>query len=327
MYPTTHNYVYSDVFKLVDQLSVWQWILSSNVSIGEKFVSPFRHDAKPGCFLREYQGIILFTDFANLEHSKFTCVHAIAYLRGVNLNQAATIICNAMLYGDKIHAKKYNYVHNPSKMNMRSSITFTPFTYDGKPTFTDYDVAYWKPRGVTSQDLKDNYVYSVKYFHINGKYVQPTYPCYAFYFPDTGNVKIYQPNSTTMKWISSTSTDDVWQWVHNDVSSTAIITKSFKDGMMLHKLFPGIDIYAFQSEVVIPKTHIESIAYNYDRVFILYDNDSTGISNAYAIADMIDNATPVFYPIEHGKDTDEVYIRKGKDYVTNYVHSLLNQTL
>lgn len=325
MYPVIHEYQYSDVFRFVNQLEVWSWILNRRVSLGEKFNSPFRYDAKPGCFLREYNGVILFTDFANMEYNTFTCVHAVAHINHLNLNEAASMICNKFILSYDGYFSNANYMESKNeKHKSKAQITFKPFTYNSKPTFTDLDAAYWKPRGVTSQDLKDMYVYSVEYLHINGGYVKPEYPCYGFYFPESGNVKIYQPNSVKQKWLSTTTINDVWHWLSD--SSTAIITKSFKDGMMLHKLFPDVDIFAFQSEVIIPKTHIEHIDALYEKVIILYDNDSTGIYNSSVLEDMFQRtyAQSVFYPIEYGKDTDEVLLNKGKEFVINYLQSFLS---
>lgn len=322
MYPTTHSYSYDDVFRLVDQLEVWKWILNSHVSIGEKITSPFRHDVKPGCFLREHDGLILFTDFGRPEYNKYTCVHAVSDIKNIVLSEAATLICNQFMNGQSFGFKKNKLQYSKMKKD-KADITFVPFTYNGKPAFTDIDRDYWKPREVTVQDLRDRYVYSVHHFHVNGKYIKPTYPCYAFVFPKTGNIKIYQPNSTTNKWMSSTNSDDVWEWTREFTSRTAIITKSFKDGMLLHKLFPEVDIYAFQSEVVIPKTHIEKINNLYDNVVILYDNDETGIINALNIEELLDTGKAVFYPIEWGKDTDEVYFNKGKHFITNFLTNLI----
>lgn len=318
-YPTIHSFSYNDVFRYVDQLEVWSWVLNSRVSVGEKFASPFRHDNKPGCFLRDYNGLILFTDFAMPEYNKFTCVHAVSHMMNVSLNDASTIICNKFMSNIDNSITSTKDKHD-KVVKRKSEITFMPFTYKGNPAFTPTDRDYWKPRGITTDDLKAKYVYSVHHFHVNGKLVKPVYPCYAFMFPDSGNVKIYQPNNKDIKWISSTNSNDVWMWTNYPIPEKAIITKSFKDGMMLSKIMTGYDIYAFQSEAVIPETTIQMInMLLYDDVIILYDNDATGISYASVLEDMLDNGRAMFYPKEYGKDTDDVFFKKGKDFIYNYL--------
>ncbi len=85
----TYLHKYSDVFGKVNQLDVWRDIVGY-IRVGELITNPFRFDKHPSCYLRDWNGVILFTDFAYPEYNKYTCVHAISKLHGIGLKSGCT---------------------------------------------------------------------------------------------------------------------------------------------------------------------------------------------------------------------------------------------
>jgi len=105
------------------------------------------------------------------------------------------------------------------------------------------------------------------------------YPIYAYFFPRTGNYKIYIPNEDKWnKWDTNANND--WDIQGYDqlpeTGNTIYLTKSMKDVMVLHEL----------SEFSVA-THGEGHWYNPDflrhiqkrfqNIILLYDNDKSGI--------------------------------------------------
>lgn len=301
------NYSYSDI-RIIDQLKCWHQIIGHYVKLGEKFCSPFRFDKHPQCYLREYNGVILFTDWAKTEYNKYTCLHAYAHLHNCNLHEAATKVINSggMYLGLQENSfEKVDKDIKPSK----TSITFK--TKD----WTDADLHYWQTtRNITVSQLEQDGVYSVDIFAINGKMNFPNSLCYAYTFP-SGNVKLYQPYSKSMKWISNTNVNDIWSIGNSD---NCVITKSYKDARQVHNL-TGLQTYAFMNEIVIP----EFDTWNHWRTFILYDNDITGIIGAYKLVEKFNRSLPKFVPKVYGKDIDEVVEKQGIIFSKNLLNDLI----
>lgn len=290
-----------------DQLEIWSWILGKLVSLNQFITSPFRSDTHPFCKLREYNGVVLFTDFAFPEYNKYTCLHAIDFFRKKGLNEAAMFV-TVNLYYDVRPIITSHIVQSGITLRGRPSKTelhFIPFTDEnGEACFVQHDYEYWLGTGVTVQDLQANGVYSVKYFYINNKRFNPKYPCYAYIMP-SGKIKIYQPfGSKINKWFSNTSKNDIWEFEGNN---TLLITKSFKDAIILSKIL-DYTIHAYQNEGVIPDIDYSK----YDEVIVLYDHDKAGIRSSEKLLEQINNSNKkiIFFECEE-KDAYEIVKAKS----------------
>jgi len=285
IYPTE----YHKIFDQIDQLDVWRDILGY-VRVGQLLSNPFRFDNEPGCYLREYNGMLLFTDFAYPEYSKYTCVHAVAHIQNVGLNTAASIILSKYKYGTNINFSIKNVTTSPiiKRKTSTSDIHFDPYTNElGEACFIERDQLYWSKRYISSNQLKKHNVYSVKYLYLNNAQLYTVKPTYSYYFPENGRMKIYSPYDKEHKWISNTTKDDIWIFNIFPLSEYAIITKSLKDLMVLENV-TDFDIYAFQNEGVIPSNLI--FTKHYTHVFILYDNDKPGINASKKLKEEVQNS-------------------------------------
>ena len=100
-----------------------------------------------------------------------------------------------------------------------------------------------------SREVKFN-VFSVKNLYINKELKRvytKNYPIYAYYFPRTGNYKIYIPNENKWnKWDTNANND--WDIQGYDQlpekGETVYITKSMKDCMVMYEL--GLNAVATQ---------------------------------------------------------------------------------
>lgn len=328
---------YAEIFSMMDQLAAWQHILGSYIELYQKITNPFRSDTHANCYLREYQGVLWFTDHAYKEFNKYTCVHAWSRIYGVSLMSAAEMIYHhqfikALSQRPQICMSTDEKVSRPGA---NSVIHFEPYLYKDKPTFTELDKMFWSRRNVSAKDLTDDPitpVYSVHHYYVNGVLFYPlTYPCYALHFTESQHTKLYCPNNPKdLRFPASTATsEDVWQWV-SPINDTAIITKSYKDGKLLSKLVPDADIYAFQSEGVIPKEKL-NVFNQYKHNVILYDNDNAGIEAAKTLKTHIPNSSTITYPTTVNnraiKDTDDLVVNNQSAFVVNFIQNHLEHVL
>jgi hypothetical protein len=94
-------------------------------------------------------------------------------------------------------------------------------------------------------------------------------------------VKVYSPYGGDFKWRNSCPSFYVLgeEQLENN-ASVLIITKSLKD-IMTFKSYMNVDVVAPQSETTgIPKEKLLLWKDKYDIIFIVYDYDETGITNA-----------------------------------------------
>jgi len=304
-------YRYSDI-KYIDQIAVWQKIIGRYVKVGDKICNPLRYDKSPKCYLRQWGDIILLTDWARPEFNSFTCVHAYAYLHRLDLDTAITQI----IVGDaNVLLPSYTETVKPKKE--KAKLKFYPFVNNyGEPAFREIDVAYWKKRGFTKEELLNDGVFSVWKYSVNGFWYYPE-QCYAYTFP-SGNVKLYQPYSKVHKWTSNTGTEDVWRI--GDWTETCVITKAYKDARIIHKL-TGYRVYAYMNEGVLPHNTEEITSHT--TKFILYDNDDSGIKATEKVMKEID-VIPLFLPNSLAKDIDEVRVNYGEKTTKNILNILLH---
>lgn len=320
-----------DLLYKVDQLKIWRMILGLNVDLNQMITSPFRADNIPTCYLREWNGQILFTDWAFTHYNKHTIIHAIAELNGISHSQATDMVHDYHYYGIAITVGNIMCTSTTRKVIVnkeKSKMFFEPYQLDGQPSFTDLDKQYWSKRDVSFPELLNNTqpCYSVKSIKINDtNFLPKTYPCYALTFENSSNFKLYCPlNSKAERFpVSSATRNDYWKWIHN--TNSCVITKSFKDGYLINKL-TGIDTFAFQSESMYPDDL--SFLNNYDNKVILYDNDTAGYEGSMKLQSTLEinnykKVKRIYYPQLLGKDTDDVVVNGYKNYVNSFVKSAL----
>lgn len=321
--------------KKIDELKAWQSFLNYPIRIGETFTNPLRSDNNPRCFLRPYSNSFLLTDFSHPEFNSFTIFHAFMRKYSLDYRTAVQMIYKNQYFDQPLNTQvfqiKTGYIKPISTLG-RAEIIIEPFLYNGKPSFTQKDKEYWTKRGVSANDLRDKNqpCFSVHHFYVNGVRIYPkTYPCYAFVFPESHNIKLYCPNSYRKFPASNTTTTDVWRWLTFPDTNICIITKSYKDGLLIHKMDLGVDVYAFQNEGVIDQETIDHINETYDMVLIIYDNDQAGIKASRLLKEKISvNCKLLFYPMELGKDTDDMVVgghqELAKTLITNEVRPFQN---
>lgn len=196
-----------------------------------------------------------------------------------------------------------------------------------------WDIDYWKSYGI-SKDFAtwcDVYPISHAFFtkEIDGAKKTVIIPmekyAYAYFEWKDGkqSIKLYQPYSKTIKWLSKhdSSVWDLWKQAflykkHND--NAIIITSSRKDAMCLWENL-NVPAIAMQGEGYLPKPQVmQELLSSFKKVYIWYDNDFThlhdnpGQDNAKKIIDLYPSIKNICIPEEYRcKDPSDLVKNRG----------------
>lgn len=267
----------------VSEYDLWTYYLG-HCTINKAFNSPLRKDKRPSAVLYVASNSkIVMKDFGtgqNYDIFKF-----LQELRGYTYTEALLTIDGDFNLGmgykkpGKKKPKITNTVLEPAKDLCHIMIKRAEW----KPEH----IQYWKEYSISMETLKRFKVYNLKcYWVIKGSKVEmyeakknPIF-CYDF-----GNqrYKIYKPLDHNFRFMTNADNDvlqgadqlDDW----DSEESVLIITKSLKDVMVLDTL--GYHSVAVQSENSLPlKSTIDYLKVKYDKILVLFDNDSPGIQGA-----------------------------------------------
>lgn len=155
----------------------------------------------------------------------------------------------------------------------------------------DWDMEYWNSYGITADFLKWCNVWPVSDvifirksqngFQKDRVTIPAEKYAYAYFEFKDGNksIKLYQPMSDRMKWLSKhdSSVWDLWKqafyWADHKDDSTLVITSSRKDAMCIWQNL-GVPAMALQGEGYIPKPKVmRQVLDRFKTVYLWYDND------------------------------------------------------
>lgn len=178
-----------------------------------------------------------------------------------------------------------------------------------------YDMEYWNNYGISIKWLKYADVYPISHKIViknDKKYVLSADKyAYAYVERKEGNVtlKIYQPyNKEGYKWSNKHDSSVISLWTKVPKQSTNIcICASLKDALCLWAN-TGIPSIAVQGEGYnISETAVKELRKNYDNIYILFDNDEAGITDAKRLSEKTGFTNIVLPKFEGGKDVSDYY--------------------
>lgn len=179
----------------------------------------------------------------------------------------------------------------------------------------EYDIKYWESYGITLPWLKYAEVYPISHKIIikNDKKYVLSADKYAYTYVERkeGNItlKIYQPyNKDGYKWSNKHDSSVISLWTKVPKQFTNIcVCASLKDALCLWAN-TGIPSIAVQGEGYnISETAIKELRKNYKNIYILFDNDEAGITNAEKLAEKTGFINVVLPKFEGGKDVSDYY--------------------
>ena len=178
-----------------------------------------------------------------------------------------------------------------------------------------HDIKYWESYGITLDWLKYAEVYPISHKIITKKNRRMVFGAdkhaYAYVERKEGKVtlKIYQPfNTKGFKWSNQHDRSVISLWTKlPEKGDKVCICASLKDALCLWAN-TGIPSIALQGEGYgMSETAVEELKNRFDKVYILFDNDSVGLEDGIKLAEQTGFINIVLPEFQGGKDISDMY--------------------
>jgi hypothetical protein len=246
--------------------------------IASIYSCPFRKDKNPSFgFLISKEGEIFARDFASKQ--TYDIVRFVSELYSLSFKDALEKIANdfniirtnSFLF-DNIKSKK---IYNVDEYKKEKLIQIKPREY------TKEDLLFFKKIHINKKELIENNIYSWESAWVNKTELYNNEQLrFAIYEKDLElkkeYFKLYQPYANKGKWYNNIPIGHPFGI--NDLpflSDTLIISKSFKERIILKKFFT--DVIATQNESLNAVLDIIDITKNYKRIVVIWDSDKPGV--------------------------------------------------
>ena len=309
-----------------DQELVHRYLNISTVPC--KISSPLREDDSiPSFSLFERDGKVYWKDFGTGESGDI--VSLMSRLWYVNYQEALLKI--------KLDLGKTIPTNNlVRKYNGKVTLTHGSHIQVKVREWEDWDITYWKQYGVSIEMCKFCNVYPISHAFFtretDGSTDTVCVPmdkyAYAYFEWKDGvqSIKLYQPFSDRMKWLSKhdKSVWDLWtqtfQWADTHKCNSVILTSSRKDAMCLWQNLK-IPAMSLQGEGYVPKPQVmQQVLDKFKNVYLWYDNDfkhtdghNPGQEDAQKLMELFPALKNICIPDEYeSKDPSDLFKNWGK---------------
>jgi hypothetical protein len=269
-----------EILRITTEYDIYSYYIGDQFKVGKIMHSPLREDNHPsfGVFKSSVSSNLMWKDQATGKtgnviqfiSEKFQESH------GDSLRRLSSDVDSARIRISKMG----------KEIQERYKKTSTIISVQ-KKNFTEVDDAYWEQYFITRDILKKYNVFPILTFWVNdipsNLFYSKTQPLYAYQVFD--KFQIYSPYAQRKnKFRNSTTTYDIHGLEQlPKYGRLLIITKSKKDVMVLNRL--GYDAIAPCGEQTpIPRPIIDDLRQRYNKVTVLYDNDTTGLKGALKCA-------------------------------------------
>ena len=316
-----------------------------NIDITKKIkTNPIRNEIPCNSFkIHKKNGRIKWSDFGSDDFRDNDIFDLIQIIKGWSFYETLLYINRDFNLGYK-YSSKYNIdevmedVLIPDTGTIRnynkdsSIIEVVLNKYNRQHIFTKDDLKYWNSGYINKNILQKEKVFSVNTVLINGNpiwYYHKKNPIYLYYEQtSTGKAKkLYRPleSDKDRKWLSDIKKPEDFLYGYAPELNTdyIIITKSKKDYMELRYILEFNSKYV-QAETYIPIIQLRSeLQKKYPKIYILYDNDKTGLERGNKVAQLI-NGIPIHYGINTGcKDTWDTVRKFGVEQSKEIINKLM----
>ena len=296
--------------------------------------SPLRDDdINPSFSFIERDGSVFWKDFGTGESGN--TIQLLMKLWGVSYDEALL----KLKLDTSNRIPKFDLIRRyKGKLHLISSSTIKVRTREWK----EWDTEYWNSYGISQKFCKWCNVFPISHAFFtkedeNGKKFTVCVPmdkyAYAYFEWKDGNqsIKLYQPFSQTMKWLSKhdSSVWDLWKqtftWAKKKSNESVIITSSRKDAMCLWENL-GVPAMALQGEGYLPKPQvIKQVIDTFKTVYLWYDNDFThtednpGQDNAKKLISLYPTLQNIVIPSDYkSKDPSDLVKNWGTEVLKDF---------
>lgn len=297
-------------------------------SIPCNIISPFRNDSRPSLAFYTPDGKnINYIDFGDTkERGSFMTF----FMKLWHLDYNATVdkIMREVVLKNKVSYKNNTRKNNTVKMHSRAELKCK--IRDWK----DYDIEYWKSYGISLEWLKWAEVYPIQYKIVirDNKEMVFRADKYAYTFVERKEGKIthkfYQPfNTEGYKWQNNHDKSVLGLWTRlPETGKSVCICSSVKDALcLMSNLY--IPCICLQGEgYPISNTVIKELKRRFTDVYICLDNDETGRTDSFKLAEATGFINVIIPNFEGGKDISDYYKVFGENQFKSFFKDLFIKT-
>lgn len=313
------------ITKKVSEWDLWRYYIPG-VQLKRSFKSPLRKDENPSASLFvATDGRILLKDF---QLGTYNIWQFLQSIYGLTFIEALRVVDNDFNLGlsskPMFERPTMEYIGIPSddRIEIREE-TKLPVK---KRAWNKADEKYWGQFGLKTDFLQNHKIVPLQNYWVNDNLVYwytPYDPAYSIEF-GKGIRKIYRPFAKRFKWVTNAKTCNVQgDEFLAKTGDILVITKSYKDVLLLKTL--GFNSIASQSEsVFIPEAIIEDYKKRFQQIYLLWDNDITGMKYGEKFSTLYD-FMPIFVPGDSGtKDISDYYRMYGQQKTRELLNHLIN---
>jgi hypothetical protein len=341
-----------NIFSRVHELDLFKFYFLPFISLGRRYHSPYRIDTNPSFnVFRASQGSnqYLWKDHGNGETGNiFKLIILITKYKNdldINYYQAMCKVNQDFNLGLDEHdlqiydplsifaeePKRNEVIHNERVEYELRKILYPKCVEWNKDSFN----AFWnRYEHLTINRLEYYNVYPASKVYLDRNIIwewswsNPIYS-YSAISEEWGEIlyKVYRPKEKNKKFkflnsFSSTIIEGLEQVP--DKVDILILTKSRKDVIILNLL--GYYAVCLPSETTkFTAQHHYILNSRSSEKYVLYDNDKAGIEAANKIVKEYPDIKPIFYPINFGKDTAEIYEKYKYNFTKQLIDKMINE--
>ncbi len=262
---------YINIVKQIPDEIIYNFYLGFYPSLNKKFKSPFRNEKDPSFCFYIKSGKVFFKCFSS--GNQGDSVELVKQMFSLDYIDAIKRVCKD-IKSMKVDVATIAYKKLDRKDTEKSIIEIVP------RDFTKEDYEYWNSFYITKELLVKYNIKPCKEVWLNDKlfYVyKKNNPCYRF---KIGNLyKIYCPlaSDKKKKWLSNFDLNILQGFSQLKYTDTLIITKSYKDVIILNEFYNKSVIALNAEGNHIPERMLEFFKTKFKNILCFYDNDEPGI--------------------------------------------------
>lgn len=312
----------------------WDECLVDNKAI---YKNPMRIDNKGTCFFKWYGDKYMFVDRARGIEANFDCFDYVMWLYSCNFYEAMIRINDDMILSSvkRISKSKESRRKVTSNKNKRKKkrVKFKTVLR----SWNKHDVEYWGQYGISIKNVAkiirpiQSYKSNSNSFSFTLKYTySPDDPCYVFKWPNSNNIKLYQPYSKYSKWRSNTTANNIFGYSFLDhFGEDLYIVSGGKDLLCMWEMGFNNVVAPLSESTKIPEKYMNDLKSRFTNIYYLYDNDETGIkmSTKFAIQDEVFNLILPQDTIHNYKDIAEYCKGIGLNKTKNIINNVRRESI
>lgn len=291
--------------------------------------SPLREDNNPSFNIFSSDGVnILYKDFATKESGNI--YKLLSKMWNTSYQKTLDKIYNDVTTDSK--QSIINSIKNNIKLKIKKSESDSIIECITR-NWEQHDIDFWNSYGITIEMLNYADVYPISKKIVskdNNKYIfKADKYAYAYVERKENKVtlKIYQPyNKEGFKWSNKHDNSVISLWTKiPEYGENLCICSSLKDALCLWGNI-GIPCIAPQGEgYKFSNTAVNELKRRYKNIYILYDNDKTGIEDALSLSKETGFTNIILPNINNNKDISDLRKDVGKESFIKITKQLFNK--